>query len=131
MQVLMRTDRLLVEQLESPDMTEGGILLPTQSKVKQAWATVRLMGPEVEKPDSDGKGGIKEGDRIAFADFSGVNVELEVEEGKKEYLVLSQDDVLLVLREEEQGLNEQEIDDHGNVEDWIEQGQQENPNVHS
>ncbi len=103
MQVLIRTDRILVEQMESPDVSEGGIILPGTSKVKQAWATVLLTGPEVE--------GIETHDRIAFADFSGVNVELDTDDGKKEYLILSQDDVLLVLREEEQGLNEQELDD--------------------
>lgn len=128
MQVLIRTDRLLVEQMESPETSEGGIILPNQSKIKQAWATVLQTGPEVED--------IEEGDRIAFADFSGVNVELETDDGKKEYLVLSQDDVLLVLRDEQQGLNEQELDqaddeliesltqeldDHGNN-DEIEQG---------
>ncbi len=92
MQVLIRTDRLLVEQMESPNVTEGGIILPDQSKIKQAWATVLQVGPDVED--------ITEGDRIAFADFSGVNVELETDDGKKEYLVLSQDDVLLLLRDE-------------------------------
>lgn len=111
MQVLIRTDRLLVEQMESPDTSEGGIILPDQSKVKQAWATVLQMGPDVED--------IEVQDRIAFADFSGVNVELDTDDGKKDYLILSQDDVLLILREsdtrycpsnEEQGLNEQELD---------------------
>lgn len=139
MQVIMRTDRLLVEQMECPDVSEGGILLPTQSKIKQAWGTVLMAGPDVEKPDDKGVGGILIGDRIAFADFSGVNVELEMEEGKKEFLVLSQDDVLLVLREEEQGLNEQEIDNHGNTDGNVgdekevgpEQGREENSKVHN
>lgn len=106
MSILMRTDRLLVSQQESADVTEGGIILPDQSKVKQAWGTVRLMGPDVED--------IEEGDLIAFADFSGVNVELHEDGQKVEYLVMSQDDVFLVLRDnhEEQGLNEQELDNH-------------------
>ena len=103
MQVLIRTDRLLVEQMESQNVSEGGIYLPDQvTKVKQSWATVLQIGPEVED--------IEEYDRIAFADFSGVNVVLDIDGGKKEYLVLSQDDILLVLRNEEQGLNEQEFD---------------------
>ena len=102
MQVLIRTDRILVEQLDSPEISEGGIHLPNTSKVKQAWGIVIQTGPDVED--------IEKGDRIAFADFSGVNVELETDDGKKEYLMLSQDDVLLVLREKEQGLNNQELD---------------------
>lgn len=127
MQVIMRTDRLLVEQLESPEVTEGGIILPTQAKVKQAWATVLMVGPDVE--------GIDYGDRIAFADFSGVDMELDMADGKKTYLVLSQDDVLLVLREEseEQDLNKQELMkyvDNNKKERRTEQGPQENSEVH-
>ena len=90
MQVLIRTDRILVEQMESPNVTEGGIYLPDHSKVKQAWAKVLQIGPDVED--------IQVRDQIAFADFSGVNVELDLGSGKRELLILSQDDVLLVLR---------------------------------
>ncbi len=119
MQVLIRTDRLLVKQMESESVTKGGIILPDQSKVKQAWATVLQIGPDVED--------IEEGDRIAFADFSGVNVELETDEGKQEFLILSQDDVLLVLRDEKQGLNTQELDNHDDTNQSRESYQQINP----
>lgn len=123
MQVLIRTDRIMVEQLDSPDMSEGGIVLPNQSKVKQAWAVVLKIGPDVED--------IEEGDRIAFADFSGVNVELETDEGKREFLILSQDDVLLVLRNDEQGLNKQELDDgRDNDTEEVEPGPLEGSRVH-
>ena len=101
LEVLMRTDRILVKQLESEDVTEGGIILPDQSKIKQAWGIVELIGPDVE--------GISEGDRVAFADFSGVGVELEDAAGsKEEWLVMSQDDVFLILRDEED--QEQDLD---------------------
>ncbi len=125
MLVLVRTDRLLVRQMKSPDMSEGGIILPTQSKVKEAWGTILQMGPDVDKPDANGVGGIKEHDRIAFADFSGVEVELDTDEGKEEFLILSQDDVLLVLREEAQGLNEQELDDGNDDSDERSEGHEQ------
>jgi len=101
-EVMMRTDRILVKQLKSEDVTEGGIIIPDNSKVKQAWGVVHDQGPDVED--------IQEGDTVAFADFSGVSVELLNDEGKKEeWLVMSQDDVFLVLRDEEQGINTQEL----------------------
>ncbi len=103
-EVLMRTDRILVKQLESEDVTQGGIIMPEQSKVKQSWGTVILLGPDVEE--------IQEGDLAAFASFSGVDVELDDERGEKiMYLVMSQDDVFLILRDgQEQGLNKQELE---------------------
>ena len=103
-EVLMRTDRILVKQLESEDVTQGGIIMPEQSKVKQSWGTVILLGPDVEE--------IQEGDLVAFASFSGVDVELDDERGEKiMYLVMSQDDVFLILRDgQEQGLNKQELE---------------------
>lgn len=87
-------DRILVERLEEVTKTKGGIIIPDTAKEKPAEGTVVAVGNG--KVDKDGKAIAMElavGDRVLFSKYAGTEVKLD----GKEYLIMSQDDVLCVV----------------------------------
>lgn len=87
-------DRILVERLEEETKTKGGIIIPDTAKEKPAEGTVVAVGNG--KVDKDGKAIAMElvvGDRVLFSKYAGTEVKLD----GKEYLIMSQDDVLCVV----------------------------------
>ena len=84
----------MVKQLESEDKTASGILLPDTAKEKPFEGEVIAVGPgrvlengEYETME------VKVGDKVVFSKYGGVEVKLEGEP----YLVLRQDDILIIL----------------------------------
>lgn len=79
-------NRILVKQFTSEDITKTGIILPdTAEKEKKAQGKVVELGVG-EKVH---KSGLKIGDVVVFAKYSGEDIEIE-ENGKKvEYRILS------------------------------------------
>ena len=87
-------DRILVERLAEETKTKGGIIIPDTAKEKPAEGTVVAAGKC--KIDRDGKlipMELKVGDRVLFSKYGGTEVKLD----GKEYLIMSQDDVLCVV----------------------------------
>lgn len=87
-------NRVVVKQVESEDKTASGILLPDTAKEKPFEGEVIAVGPgkvldngEYETME------VKAGDRVVFSKYGGVEVKLEGED----YLVLRQDDILVIL----------------------------------
>ncbi len=87
-------NRVVVKQLESEDKTASGILLPDTAKEKPFEGEVIAVGPgrvlengEYETME------VKVGDKVVFSKYGGVEVKLEGEP----YLVLRQDDILIIL----------------------------------
>ncbi len=81
--------RVLVERLEEPTTTSTGIIIPDNAKEKPLNAVVKAISKEVKE-----EGEIAVEDRVVFAKYSGTEITLE----DKEYLVLSTDDILGVLK---------------------------------
>ena len=78
--------RIVVKPLKQEEKTEGGIYLPeTANKEKPQRGDVIAVGPDFK--------GVKKGDKVLFAKYGGVEIEVEDEE----YLVLNEDDVLAVI----------------------------------
>lgn len=87
-------DKVVVERFEAEGKSAGGILLPDTAKEKPAQGTVIASGPgrtldtgAVVPLD------VKKGDRVLFAGFAGS----EIKVNGKEYLILSENEILAVL----------------------------------
>ncbi|MGB9616669.1 MAG: co-chaperone GroES [Desulfomonilaceae bacterium] len=87
-------DRILVERVESEEVTKGGIILPDTAKEKPQQGKVIAVGNG--KKTEDGKLiplEIKVGDMILFGKYSGSEIKIE----GNEYLIMKEDDVLGVV----------------------------------
>ncbi len=88
-------DRLLVERIEAEETTSGGIVLPDSAKEKSQEGKVLAVGEG--KLLENGERGpmlVKEGDHIIFSSYAGTEIKME----GKEYLIMSQEDVLAVVK---------------------------------
>jgi chaperonin GroES len=87
-------DRILVERVESEEVTKGGIILPDTAKEKPQQGKVIAVGNG--KKTEDGKLiplEIKAGDMILFGKYSGSEIKVE----GTEYLIMKEDDVLGIV----------------------------------
>ncbi len=84
-------DRILVERVESEEVTKGGIILPDTAKEKPQQGKIIAVGSG--KRTDDGKIiplELKAGDTILFGKYSGSEIKIE----GTEYLIMKEDDVL-------------------------------------
>jgi chaperonin GroES len=87
-------DRLLVERVESEEVTKGGIILPDSAKEKPQQGKVIAVGEG--KRMEDGKlipMAVKAGDTILFGKYSGSEVKID----GKEFLIMREDDVMGIV----------------------------------
>ena len=87
-------DKVVVKPAKAEEKTESGIILPGSAQEKPHQGTVVAVGPGAR----DEKGNhipldVKEGDRVIYGKFGGVDLKYEDEE----YIVLSEKDILVVL----------------------------------
>jgi chaperonin GroES len=87
-------DNIVVQVLEAEGKTSGGLFLPDTAKEKPQQAKVievgsgrRMKNGEIVPPS------VKKGDKILFGKYSGNEVKIE----GKEYLIISERDVLAIL----------------------------------
>lgn len=78
--------RVLVKRVEEEAKTASGIIIPDNAKEKPLRGKIIAVSKEV----SD----IKDGDEVLFAKYGGTEVKI----GAEEYLVLSIDDVLGIIK---------------------------------
>jgi chaperonin GroES len=88
-------ERVLIKQVESEEVTKGGIVLPDTAKEKPQEGEVLAVGPG--KMLDNGQRAPMEvsvGDRVLFAKYAGT----EVKQGGEEYMILnSERDILAVI----------------------------------
>jgi chaperonin GroES len=87
-------DRVIVEPIESEEMTASGIILPETAKEKPQQGKVIAAGPG--RTDDEGKRiamDVKVGDSVLYAKYSGTEIKLE---GKK-LLILRESDILAIV----------------------------------
>ena len=88
-------DRVLIKQIDSEEVTKGGIVLPDTAKEKPQEGEVLAVGPgklldNGERAPME----VKVGDRVLFAKYAGS----EIKQGGEEYMILnSERDILAVL----------------------------------
>jgi len=83
-------DRILVERVESEEVTKGGIILPDTAKEKPQQGKIIAVGSG--KRTEDGKIiplELKAGDTILFGKYSGSEIKID----GTEYIIMKEDDV--------------------------------------
>ena len=90
-------DRIVVKHLDQEEKSPGGIILPDTAKEKPQEGKVMAIGKGKLLEDGSVKPlEIKVGDKVLFAKYSGTEVIHE----EKEFLILREDDILAVVKEE-------------------------------
>jgi chaperonin GroES len=88
-------DRVLVQRLEAAEIKKGGIIIPESAQEKPMEAKIIALGTgKVLEDGTKVKFKIKKGDRILIGKYSGTDIKLDDEE----YLILSQDDILAIVK---------------------------------
>ena len=94
MNIVPLNDKIVVQRLEAEDKTAGGIILPDTAKEKPKQGKILSVGEG--KLLDDGKRAafqVKVGDRVLFTSYAGTEVNVD----GKEYLVMTEDDILAVV----------------------------------
>ena len=87
-------DRVLVEPLEGEEVTKSGIYLPDTAKEKPQEGTVISVGTgRVDDKGTRHDLEVKAGNKVLYGKYSGTEIKIE----GKEYLILSERDILAVL----------------------------------
>jgi chaperonin GroES len=87
-------DKIVVERLEADDKTAGGIILPDTAKEKPKQGKVLALGEgKVLESGKRAEFQVKAGDRVLFTSYAGNEVTID----GKEYLIMTEDDVLAVV----------------------------------
>lgn len=88
-------DRVVVEIEEAESKTQGGIVLPETAKEKPKEGEVIELGSG--RLLDDGKRApftVQKGDRVIFSSYAGTEVKIDGEE----YLILSEDEILVIVK---------------------------------
>jgi chaperonin GroES len=94
MKVTPLNDKILVERLEAEEKTAGGIVLPDTAKEKPKQGKILAMG-EGKVLENGKRSGfqVKVSDRVLFTSYAGSEVTVD----GKEYLIMTEDDILAVV----------------------------------
>jgi len=88
-------DKLVIRRLEAAEKTTGGILLPDSAQEKPQQGRVLSVGDGRQLADgSRATHDMREGDWVLFSAYAGTEVIVDNEE----LLVLSEDDVLAIMK---------------------------------
>ena len=94
MTIVPLNDKIVVQRLEAEDRTAGGIILPDNAKEKPKQGKVLSVG-DGKLLDTGKRAAfqVKVGDKVLFTSYAGSEVTVD----GKEYLVMTEDDVLAVV----------------------------------
>jgi len=94
MKIRPLADKVLVQRLEAETKTTGGIVLPDSAKEKPQRGKIVSVGEgkmlddgTVRKPQ------VKKGDMVLFTSYAGTEVKIDA----KEYLIMSESDIMAVI----------------------------------
>jgi chaperonin GroES len=95
MKVVPLNDRALIERLQAEEKTAGGIMLPDTAREKPRQGKVLSLG-EGKRLENGSRAPfqVKVGDRVLFTSYAGNEITVD----GKEYLLMSEDDILAVLQ---------------------------------
>ena len=83
-------DRVVLKRMEAEETTKGGIVLTSTAKEQPQVAEVLAVGPGPEEHKME----VEVGDKVIFAKYAGTEIKHEGEE----YLIISQKDILAVVK---------------------------------
>lgn len=87
-------DRVVIRNVETEEMTKGGILLAGSAKEKPQIAEVIAVGPGGTIDGKEVKMVVKPGDKIVYTKYAGTEVKLDGEE----LIIVKQSDILAVVK---------------------------------
>ncbi|MBQ1821064.1 MAG: co-chaperone GroES [Clostridia bacterium] len=82
-------DRVVIRNIETEEVTKGGILLTSASKEKPQMAEVLAVGPGAKDVEMV----VKVGDKVVYSKYAGTEVKLD----GQEVIVIKQSDILAVV----------------------------------
>ena len=82
-------DRVVIRVLEQEEKTASGIIIPDSAKEKPQKGIIIATG----KGKSDEPMEVKTGDTVLFGKYSGTEIHID----DKKYLVMNQNDILVIL----------------------------------
>ena len=85
MKHVMLGDRVLIEPI-TENVSSGGIYIPDSTKEKPMRGKVILAGPKAES--------VKGGDEVLYGKYAGIEAPLD----GKEYLIMKEEDLLMILK---------------------------------
>ncbi|HDH63271.1 MAG TPA: co-chaperone GroES [Firmicutes bacterium] len=87
-------DKIVVEPEKEEEVTKSGIVLPDTAKEKPQKGKVIAVGPgKVLDNGERSPMEVKEGDTVIYSKYAGTEVKID----DKEYLILSQRDILAIV----------------------------------
>ena len=84
-------DRVVVQPSAAEEKTKGGIIIPDTAKEKPQRGTVIAVGPGTDKVSMS----VSEGDTVLYGKYAGTEVAFD----GVDYLIMRQDDILVVLND--------------------------------
>ena len=82
-------DRVVIRNIETEEVTKGGILLTSAAKEKPQMAEVLAVGPGAKDVEMV----VKVGDKVVYQKYAGTEVKLD----GQEVIVIKQSDLLAVV----------------------------------
>ncbi len=94
MKIRPLADKVLVQRLEAETTTAGGIVLPESAKEKPQRGKIVSVGEgKVLDDGTVRKLQVKKGDNVLFTSYAGTEVKIN----EKEYLIMSESDIMAVI----------------------------------
>ncbi len=82
-------DRVVIRNVETEEVTKGGILLTNASKEKSQMAEVLAVGPGAKDVEMV----VKVGDRVVYQKYAGTEVKID----GQEVILVKQSDILAIV----------------------------------
>lgn len=94
MPIVPLNEKIVVQRMEAEDKTAGGIILPDNAKEKPKQGKILSLG-EGKMLDNGQRAPfqVKVGDKVLFSSYAGNEVTVD----GKEYLVMTEDDLLAIV----------------------------------
>ena len=86
-------DRVVIQSLETEEVTKGGIILPGSAKEKPQMAEVIAVGPGGVVDGKDVTMYVNVGDKVIYSKYAGTEVKVDGEE----LIIVRQSDILAVV----------------------------------
>ena len=93
MQLKPLMDRVVVKQVETEEVSKGGIILTSAAKEKPQFAEVIAVGPGGMVDGKEVAMAVKVGQKVIYSKYAGTEVKLE----DQEYILVRQSDILAVV----------------------------------
>lgn len=86
-------DRVVIQNIETEEVSKGGILLTSSAKEKPQMALVVAVGPGGVVDGKEVQMAVSVGDKVVYSKYAGTEVKLD----GNEYIIVRQNDILAVV----------------------------------